>query len=417
MKLFTAVSFLVLVALALITAYDTVVIAVRILVVGATAVLLGGGVVILGVWTWRSIERIRTERAQRLKIQQEAGFLHAPINHRAWLRMADGQVLNLSMQAAMMITDGDRLALPSPDEVRQWREFYLLQRNPRIVGGTTPLLEAQPRPEPILDALGRTQRGLIVGVQDAGKSTLLRYLADDARQAGHVVVIDPHTYQGKWPATCNVVGGGRDFNQIDQALSALLGMMNARYQRMAAGHSDRCTETPVTVIIDEWLAVAQSCPNAKGTIITLLSESRKASMRVYVGCHSESVKSLGLDGQGDLRDGFEIYHLEISQQTGERQAYLEVKRRGQPRQITPLALPGPYNGNGHGMVIEGLPQFPELSAPPATPGLNGNEKRILEMHRAGASLRQIAREALGVQQPGTPTFDKIRDIIARNRGE
>jgi hypothetical protein len=118
-----------------------------------------------------------------------------------------------------------------------------------------------------------------------------------------------------------------------------------------------------------------------------------------------------LDGQGDLRDGFEVYHLEVSQQTGRRHAYLEMRRRGQPRQVTPLTLPGPYAG-GNGWRVETPPPL-ELSAPQT----NGVEARVIEMHRAGASLRQIAREALGVEQPGKPTFDKIREIVTRYGGE
>jgi hypothetical protein len=169
---------------------------------------------------------------------------------------------------------------------------------------------------------------------------------------------------------------------------------------------------PVTVIVDEWLAIARFCPGAREAIVTLLSESRKAAMRVYVACHSDSVKSLGLDGQGDLRDGFEIYHLEVSQQTHQRSAYLEIRRRGQQRQVTPLALPGPYR-NGNGWRVETPPALVELSAPAP----NGIEARVVAMHRAGASLRQIAREVLGVEQPGKPTFDKIREIVARYGGE
>jgi len=125
--------------------------------------------------------------------------------------------------------------------------------------------------------------------------------------------------------------------------------------------------------------------------VTLLSESRKAAMRVYVACHSDSVKSLGLDGQGDLRDGFEIYHLDISQQTGQRQAYLEIRRRGQPRQVTPLALPGPYaGGNGSGWTVERPPVI-EMSAPagPSAPTPGSIEERICRMYVEGASWRAI----------------------------
>jgi hypothetical protein len=180
---------------------------------------------------------------------------------------------------------------------------------------------------------------------------------------------------------------------------------------MERGHTDRCTEQPITMIVDEWLAIARYCSNAREAIISLLSESRKAAMYTFVGCHSDSVKSLGLDGQGDLRDGFEVYHLDVSQQTGERRAYLEIRRRGQPRQVTPLALPGPYDG-GDGWRVEAPPPL-ELSAPKP----NGTEARVIEMSRNGASLRQIAREALGVKDPGTPTFNKIREIVARYGGE
>jgi hypothetical protein len=405
MRQFAIVALLVLVALALILAYDAMTIAVHVIVWAVVGYLVLGPAALLGIW-WHG--RRQQAKIEMLKLQQPQSF-HAPAGHSLVVYEPDGArpgtLRNVTLEAfAAVSPDG----APSP----AWQMYQAMHggRNWRVVD-TPPLALPEPPAEPILSALRRTQRGLIVGVQDAGKSTLLRYLADDARAISRVAIVDPHTYNGKWPAGCDVIGAGRDFGAIDRALGALLAMMNSRYQRMAQGHSDRCNETPVTVIVDEWLAIARFCPGAREAIVTLLSESRKAAMRVYVACHSDSVKSLGLDGQGDLRDGFEVYHLEVSQQTGRRHAYLEMRRRGQPRQVTPLTLPGPYAG-GNGWRVETPPPL-ELSAPQT----NGVEARVIEMHRAGASLRQIAREALGVEQPGKPTFDKIREIVTRYGGE
>ncbi len=406
MKIFASFLTLVIVGLALLLAYDAVVSAVHVVIWAAAAYVTLGPLVLLAIWAWG---RRREHKLEMLKLQQPQAF-HAPAGHSLIIYEPNGArpgtLRNATLEAfAAVSPDG----APSP----AW-EFYQRMhggRQWRMEGpAALALPEPEPPAEPILEALRRTQRGLIVGVQDAGKSTLLRYLADDAREISRVAIVDPHTYNGKWPAGCDVVGAGRDFGTIDQALAALLHMMNSRYQRMAQGHSDRCNEVPVTVIVDEWLAIARFCPGAREAIVTLLSESRKAAMRVYVACHSDSVKSLGLDGQGDLRDGFEIYHLEVSQQSGARRAYLEIRRRGQSRHVTPLALPGPYtNGNGgNGWRVETSPLV-ELAAPQP----NGVEAQVLQMHRAGASLRQIAREALGVEQPGKTTFDKIREIIER----
>ena len=92
--------------------------------------------------------------------------------------------------------------------------------------------------------------------------------------------------------------------------------MTQRYQEIGQGLVAEEAHPHLTIIIDEWRAIVKNAANASNTITALLTESRKAAFSVFVGTHSERVKALGIEGEGDLKDGFVMVRL--GWQSGER---------------------------------------------------------------------------------------------------
>lgn len=162
----------------------------------------------------------------------------------------------------------------------------------------------------VLDMMLQAQRMLIVGASDTGKTTLLNHYIDRRLQApnAEILVIDPHAEPTHWQ-NCKVIGRGSNHDEITQTLDKLVRIMERRYEEIGAGTVKTGMHPPITVIIDEWMSIAYMCDNATHTLIRLLTESRKAAFSVIIGTHSKRVKSLGLTGQGDLKEGFTIVQL------------------------------------------------------------------------------------------------------------
>lgn len=250
------------------------------------------------------------------------------------------------------------------------------------------------QPVNLLDALDNEQRVLIVGASNSGKTELLKWIASRRSSQAQVVIIDPHAYLDKWP-TGQVIGVGRDYQEIDNTLLALVQLMQKRYRQIGKGEVTEGQHKPVCVIVDEWRAITGNLAGAGDCLKTLLTESRKASMSMFVASHSDRAKPLGLAGEYDLKDGFVIVRLSIS--NGQRQATLDFGNSEQA-----AALPGPFSA---GPVMESS-EFINLDIEP-TP----TEAAILTLHRQGANHKQIC-EAIG-WTPGGKQYQRIDEILTR----
>lgn len=376
-------------------------------------------VIFLAYFLISAVERVLTRRAERKNIEHESAirFLSAPGDHQAWIHQADGTIRNLSLDARWIIRDD---YAPSPGELQAWHVYRHSLRAPApSPNGAPMLMEAQPPTIDILTALQRTPRALIVGASNTGKSTMLRWLARSASQDGQVIVLDPHSPVDAWPPGCTVIGTGSRHDLIERALDELVHLMIQRYKQIGRGEMPEGSHSRVTIIVDEWMSIAEQTRNAKSTLVRLLTESRKAAFSVYIGSHSDRVRSLGLDGRGDLRRGFEIYHLDINMHSGERHAWLEVDG-----QRTPLALPGAYpaghgrghvRSNGHDNVrpsqaLEPLRTLEEIGPDGFLPPAPGSEAaRVCQMYLEGHSLREITEAVWN--NHGQFYNDKARRIL------
>lgn len=144
---------------------------------------------------------------------------------------------------------------------------------------------------------------LIAGATGTGKTHTARYLLQ-ARQT--VYVLDPHDDGTTWPVHCNVIGGGRDFATIAQTIQHMIDLMDNRYRQreMGASHFD-----PVTLAVDEIPAIVAHQPEISKLLMQIGMEGRKAGLYLVLLSQSVFVRSLGIEGQGDLRENFATVKL------------------------------------------------------------------------------------------------------------
>lgn len=94
--------------------------------------------------------------------------------------------------------------------------------------------------------------------------------------------------QGKNPTYC-------------QFMRSLLDEMDRRYRLRERGELDLDGDHPrLNILCDEYNAVAK-LPGMKQCLSQLLRESRKVGIRLFLLIQSDQVKSLGIEGEGDLR--------------------------------------------------------------------------------------------------------------------
>jgi len=340
------------------------------------------------------LEKVKTVRAKRQAAQRDASvmIIRGDEREQIYVRENDSRAVYRPLHLNPGQYQNGKVSEPTPIELALYQMWH---SKPAQAAPSAPLLlEAQNLPEllPILDS---AQRALIIGASDSGKTNLLQWIV--SRRVGAVIVIDPHAAPSKWPDKVKVVGAGSNHPEIETTLDNLIGVMVERYKQISAGLVREGEHPKLTIVIDEWMSIAYQCRNAQEVMVRLLTESRKAAMSVIIGSHSERVKSLGLDGKGDLRDGFLMVRLWV-ENTGERKATFDYGRGERP-----CLLPGKYAPVQDASVIEveGI----------ATPKPTEEEQRILELNAAGESYNEIARQVFG-SAGGKQTL-AIKNVLAK----
>lgn len=152
----------------------------------------------------------------------------------------------------------------------------------------------------------------ITGKTGQGKSTLAEYLC--TLLGGTVIAVAPHYEPGDFPSADLIAGAGRDYGKavtaealVDWAdilagqVVSVSGLIKSLHQEMTERYrGDRSQCQPVNVILDEFNAYAKV--DGLGDLIKeLVRESRKVGIRLILLCHGTEVKSLGIEGEGSLR--------------------------------------------------------------------------------------------------------------------
>ena len=197
--------------------------------------------------------------------------------------------------------------------------------NPPTKPEPEPLLLPEPElKNSLLEDISQCQRILIVGAQDDGKTTLLHHIA---KQRSHscVLVIDSHGEPDAWNFAYRVIGGGRDYEAIEQELRKLLAIMDSRYKELWAGKVRKREHPLITVVSDEWTLLSKKIKDFGEIIDPLLTESRKVAIDFVLATHSETAESLGLKGRFDLKKNFDAI-LRLKQVNNERVVETTIKQ-------------------------------------------------------------------------------------------
>ena len=140
---------------------------------------------------------------------------------------------------------------------------------------------------------------LLLGETNSGKSTLVKFLVSHASAPS--LVLDSHAAPDDWQ-NMNVIGIGRNYPAIGDEVDRLVELMNNRYE--ARGNGQKQFD-PLIVVLDEFPAcVANLGKSFTENIMLLVRESRKVSIKLIVLSQGSEVKSLGIEGQGSIRECF-----------------------------------------------------------------------------------------------------------------
>jgi hypothetical protein len=176
------------------------------------------------------------------------------------------------------------------------REVAIAQ--PTIIEPTAPVKYA-----PIESSLKKPHL-MILGETGSGKSTICKYLVSQVNAP--CLIIDPHASPTDWRGFV-VTGSGRNYEAIATEFERLANLMQLRYEARDKGISQF---DPLIVIIDEFPAIASSLgKGATDTVKLLAREARKVSIRMCLLSQGAEVKTLGLEGEGSIRECFAMLRL------------------------------------------------------------------------------------------------------------
>jgi hypothetical protein len=256
---------------------------------------------------------------------------------------------------------------------------------------------------------------LIAGETGSGKSTAMRSVLE-RRQ--NVTVLDPHAAPGEWGAA-KVVGGGGRFADIESFLGTMLGELDRRMEQRGNGRIDF---DPMTVATDEMPAIVGRLGGDVGEAWRgWLREGRKFNLSFVVATQSTRVKTLGIQGEGDVLDAFAAV-IYLGKQasskfpdlvTGlDRPAVLRVSNREPYPVVVPNIQPVYIQPEtaGDPIVIESDP------LPPGEDTEYGfvPQEEVDEIIRWGKRLSSLRAVSQAVyESTGGNGWYKVREILSR----
>jgi len=143
----------------------------------------------------------------------------------------------------------------------------------------------------------------VVGPKGSGKTTVLLYITQ--HRSGGLRAIDPHGYPGKW-GRAEIIGAGREYGKIESSVRDLVKLIDSRAKELARGRAFEGGFSRETLFGDEWRSLVRAVPSIGGELGTILAEGRKFGVCSVVASHTDTAASIGLYGEMDLRDCFDV---------------------------------------------------------------------------------------------------------------
>ncbi|MEZ4529057.1 MAG: type IV secretory system conjugative DNA transfer family protein [Desulfobacterales bacterium] len=301
----------------------------------------------------------------------------------------------------------------------------------------TLLEDASPEPagnhQTLFDVLTRLDRVLIIGGMGSGKSELLKWLVSERAKQGEIIILDSHAAPDTWPFG-QVVGLGRDYPAIENAVRSVCAEMDERYKLRSSGQQKDFPQ--LCMVIDE-MTVLNQFTGLSDEIKSLLCECRKVNIKLIAAGQSDRAGAMGLKGNYDLMTGFEAVCYLESDSTGERYGNVLFGRSKTPERfphpgIFPAWMTGTSrqhgqeyapktHSDGFAAYRDGVQYLPAGTGetftgiePEAVSRVyeSRDEKTICEMWRDGHSLNEIARSIWGTSN-GRRT-GQIKAVLENN---
>ena len=164
-------------------------------------------------------------------------------------------------------------------------------------------------PEEIITNIHQALEGkhcLIIGDTGTGKSTLAQWLAYQV--GGLVTVYDPDATPEEWQGL-NVVGRGGNFTAIEAAMVTDLEDLQARVELRGKEGDRALAGKEVVTIAEEFPLLANQVPSAVEWLLSHARRGRKPKKLLIVLSQDDSVKTLGIEGEGGVRRNFRMVRL------------------------------------------------------------------------------------------------------------
>jgi len=235
---------------------------------------------------------------------------------------------------------------------------------------------------------------MILGETGSGKSTICKYLVSQVNAP--CLIIDPHASPTDWRGF-NVVGSGRNYADIATEFDRLANLMQSRYEERDKGVTQF---DPLIVIIDEFPAIASALgKGATDTVKLLAREARKVQIRMCLLSQGAEVKTLGLEGEGSIRESFAMLRLGSFALThAKQQKVLEaIDNSDRPAMLDQLPCNLPSLSDNQSL--------PVLPLPSDYQALIGNTAKPLQ----SASSSQLSAQPQNT--PLAPVFQKVINYL------
>jgi energy-coupling factor transporter ATP-binding protein EcfA2 len=242
--------------------------------------------------------------------------LETPGKIRAWAAWFGMRVLVLTPRVLLEIGyQTSRLAVQVFDMGRRSYDKALLYYDSiplgRVPDGVLPSREQSDgfvEIEPITDVVEALEgkHGLIVGETGTGKSTLAQYLA--CTVGGRVTVYDADAAPDEWPGL-EVVGRGGDFSAIASGMGFDLEDLQHQVELRGAKGDAALAGSARCLIAEEFPLLAEEVETATTWLKKHARRGRKPLRFVIALAQDDSVKALGIEGEGGVRKNFRMVRL------------------------------------------------------------------------------------------------------------